>query len=76
MHSTGSRLSLRFFVLLATPFPFFRNSILVIHNEIRVALFPLKCKRKGSYGLFICLLPPFFKQKNIKMRVKERTCYK
>lgn len=76
MHSTGSRLSLRFFVLPATPLPFFRNSILYT-NEIRVALFSLKCKRKGSYGLFICLLSLlFFKQKNIKMRVKERTCYK
>lgn len=57
MHSTGSRLSLRFFVLPATPLPFFRNSILYT-NEIRVALFSLKCKRKGSYGLFNCLLPP------------------
>lgn len=62
MHSKGSRLSLRFFVLPATPLPFFRNSILVIHkrDSCCVILIKVSLKRKGSYGLFICLLSPLF----------------
>lgn len=58
MHSKGSRLSLRFFVLPATPLPFFRNSILS-NTQTKFALRYSHYSVKGKAltdCLFVCYL--------------------